>query len=139
MKALILLIGIALSGCVANAENFYEDYHLRLQAEEQATLDADKEVGEVCANNKPPEKLPRNSFVKFTECANEILAEYVVPAASYPDLFLKYRAKSLDTAQLYQDGSISFAQVKARGRVAWMEYVQERDAKAQDRFHSTLR
>jgi hypothetical protein len=131
MKAILIPSAlILLSGCVGtNAQNFQTSLERSVASEEQAIASADREVGEKCAKGKPPEKIPRNQYVKFNQCATEIFERDVLPVTQHPQLFTKFRAQSLETAQQYQDGKISYAQLQARGKIAWVDYLEARQAK----------
>lgn len=126
-----MIIAAVLSGCVGtNAQNFRLELDKAAQSEEQAIAAADTEVGEVCAKGKAPDAIPRSQYVKFNQCATEVFERHVLPVAAYPEQFMKFRAKSLETAQQYQNGEISYAQLQARGKIAWVEYTEAREARA---------
>lgn len=131
MKAIFIPSAlILLSGCVGtNAQNFQTSLERSVASEEQAIASADKEVGAKCAKGKSPEKITRNQYVKFNQCATEIFERNVLPVTQHPQLFTKFRAQSLETAQQYQDGKISYAQLQARGKIAWVDYLEARQAK----------
>lgn len=132
MKKILLAIPlISLTACVGNnAQTYVSEISQRTKLEEQAIQNADKEVGTRCAKGLPQEKIPRSKFVKFNECATEVFEGHVLPVAPFPESFMKFRAKTLENAQAYQDGKISLAQSKARNKIAWVEYTEDRQAHA---------
>lgn len=131
MKILLAVSVLTLSACVGNnSQNFSSSFDKSIQAEDMAILEADKEVGIKCAQGKPREQITRKQAVKFNTCATEIFEAKVLPVAAYPALFVKFRAETLENAQAYQDGKISFAQQRARNKIAWVSYLEAQDNKA---------
>ena len=130
MKKLLPILLLALTGCTSSAQDYHDKIVQNAQAEDTAFYAADKEVAKICADNKMPGVLPRSQYVKYNQCATDVYERHVLPVAAYPDLFMRFRAQTLEYAQQYQDGKISFAQTQSRGKMAWLDYLDAKDQKA---------
>lgn len=107
-----LLIIVLLSACTPPRQAS-DDNFMQKRIAEEASWARLNELSVVKCDVSPltPE---RDRAVEISNCVTQLVNQYVLPNAVFPDLLLSSRAEALRIAQDYADGKISAAEYKRR-------------------------
>lgn len=131
MRLISLVLILSLTGCAGErAQSYTQEMLAKGQVEDDAISSVDEHAKTECAGGQLPERIPRREYIAYNECRAALARSIVAPLAVYPDLLNKFILASVESAEQYGKGEISYSVLSARELVARDEYTKE----WQDRF-----
>ncbi len=125
MKTIYSVIAVMLlAGCQSHLSKYDEQLAQQQSIRQQAQAQVDAELPR-CTGGKKMKTLPPHEYLQAVKCFTELTEQKVIPVMPYPEPMKKFLYTNLENAALYSQGSISYEQLEARGKLAALEMDTE--------------
>jgi hypothetical protein len=123
-NAAIIAITLLLTAC-ANSAGEYKDSVIKQTQKIAEARESASPALKQCARGRKPSEIPRQEFVKYMVCFNNVDEAKILPVMNYPELYIKVLATRIENASLYSQGKINYEQFKSRSILSISEYEDD--------------